>query len=131
MIFSSSFVSPFLIEDIYFTLLTTCPKKPYHYKYQSKINITNFIRRGDPVANFATSVGTPQYIETDSYIASTSNLAFEFHSITNFRYQGYSGGDIILTGCNKDNVNILKTHKGVYTEEKFNAVFTEKLHEKI
>ncbi|APC91826.1 Glutamine amidotransferases class-II family protein [Francisella sp. MA067296] len=24
-------MSPFLIEDTYFTFLATCPKKPYHY----------------------------------------------------------------------------------------------------
>ncbi|KFJ43992.1 hypothetical protein IBE48_05510 [Francisella philomiragia] len=105
--------------------------KDNYDKYKSSIDITNFIRRGDPVANYATPVGTPKYIDNDNSISSSINLGFEFHSITNFRYQGFNGETMSLTSCNEENIEILKTHKGVYTKEKFNAVFTELLHEKI
>ena len=102
--------------------------KDNYVTYQNQLDnglITNFVRRGDLVANIAKLVGETKEIETDRYMAGATNYDFAFHAMTNFRYQGYtSDGSMLITQVNTSNVNTMKETKGVYTAEKYNKVFS-------
>ena len=85
--------------------------KDNYVTYQAQLDhglLTNFIRRGDLVANIATLVGEPKMIETDRYMAGATNYDFAFHLMKNYKYQGYlSDGTLQLTGFNHTNVDSL------------------------
>lgn len=98
--------------------------KNYPSAYYSKI--INFYREGDIVSEWQLNnlLGNKTKIRTGLTKFSTNQL----HSITNYRYQKYNQGNIITTGFDINNSNILRRLRNTEIVKKqkimYNACFS-------
>lgn len=70
--------------------------KNNYAKYKDNLNIVNYARQRDFIANSAKTICDQTIIEVNASVANYTLKALTIHSMTNYRYQGYNADNSLI-----------------------------------